>query len=298
MDSIKTQVLDRIANGRSWYEAKGLGPAKYHIGDKIVHLRYRAAPKADHVTYAYNINPNTLSADFEIWICGNTNTYYFIPIQIIKEIYNDPGAYVDQRHPKLRVVDINTKNHKASYSRLGNTKVLSSYFQSVMPSLVPSRSSQTGDQNTNQVKNIPKGQGEESADRLKSSYKLPPTPKAIDFNDPYGPTRSLTTSYRILRDTALARAIKTLHGYKCQICDETIHIQNNEPYAEAHHIRPLGYPHNGPDIPGNIICVCPNHHVQLDYGAITLNKTIIRTVNGHTIDDQFIDYHNTKIYNN
>jgi len=39
------------------------------------------------------------------------------------------------------------------------------------------------------------------------------------------------------------------------------------PYAEAAHIRPLGDPHNGPDTPDNILCLCPNHHVLFDHGV-------------------------------
>ena len=35
-------------------------------------------------------------------------------------------------------------------------------------------------------------------------------------------------------------------------------------HAEICHIKPLGRPHNGPDVPENILCLCPNCHVLLD----------------------------------
>jgi predicted restriction endonuclease len=63
-----------------------------------------------------------------------------------------------------------------------------------------------------------------------------------------------------------------LHEYRCQICGKRIALPDGGFYAEAHHIRPLGSPHNGPDHVGNILCVCPNHHVALDYLCLRLDK--------------------------
>jgi predicted restriction endonuclease len=54
-------------------------------------------------------------------------------------------------------------------------------------------------------------------------------------------------------------------------------------------------PHNGPDVKSNIIVVCPNHHVMLDYGAINLNKELLR-LNNHVISNEYIEYHNSEIY--
>lgn len=79
-----------------------------------------------------------------------------------------------------------------------------------------------------------------------------PTPLASDINEPKETERHLVTTYRILRDTALARRIKADRNYQCQICRERILLGEGTPYAEAHHIRPLGNPHNGPDHPNNI----------------------------------------------
>lgn len=124
------------------------------------------------------------------------------------------------------------------------------------------------------------------------SSTAPETPKADDLAPPL-PGRVETTTYRILRDTQLARSIKQKHKFQCQICGETILLANGEPYAEAHHIHPLGTPHNGPDIEGNIICVCPNHHVELDYFARPLDPASLRTVPGHQISQTYIDFHNS-----
>ncbi|MBT2740543.1 HNH endonuclease [Bacillus sp. ISL-77] len=120
---------------------------------------------------------------------------------------------------------------------------------------------------------------------------------ATDIGEPALPTRSGTTVYRILRDTALARNIKNLHNHRCQICGDRLELISGEFYSEAHHIKPLGTPHNGPDVAENIIVLCPNHHVLCDYGAVQIDATLIHNVKGHTISNEYINYHNSKIYN-
>lgn len=122
----------------------------------------------------------------------------------------------------------------------------------------------------------------------------PPPPIAADFAEPA--ERQEIVAYRILRDTALARQVKQLHNYECQLCGHTIVLTNGSRYAEAHHIRPLGEPHNGPDVIENIICLCPNHHAELDYGARPLELDDIHSVQGHPISSTYLQYHNEIIY--
>ena len=116
------------------------------------------------------------------------------------------------------------------------------------------------------------------------------TPLASDINEPQETEKHLVTTYRVLRDTALARRIKADRNYECQICNVRILLGDSTPYAEAHHVKPLGNPHNGPDHPSNIVCVCPNCHVKLDYGAIKIGQALF--VNVHP---DFIHYHNNII---
>lgn len=107
--------------------------------------------------------------------------------------------------------------------------------------------------------------------------------------------REETTYYRIIRDTKLALDMKRLYNYRCQICDFSVPLGENS-YAEAHHIKPLGHPHNGPDTADNILVVCPNHHVQCDYGAIKLNLDKLHIIRNCNINPEYIEYHNNKIY--
>tara|TARA_B100001964_G_C14180826_1_gene576151 strand:- start:103 stop:1236 length:1134 start_codon:yes stop_codon:yes gene_type:complete len=122
------------------------------------------------------------------------------------------------------------------------------------------------------------------------------TPKAADVNEVSEPSRSKVEVYRILRDTALARDLKVMHGFSCQICGQSIDLSNGKLYAEAHHLKPLGSPHNGPDVAGNIVVLCPNHHTQCDYGAIRLSASNLHSHADHLIDEEYISYHNDKIF--
>lgn len=108
------------------------------------------------------------------------------------------------------------------------------------------------------------------------------------------PSRIDTTYQRIVRDTQMITAVKEKNNFECQICGHSILLPNGTKYVEAHHIKPLGSPHNGPDIPANVICVCPNHHVELDKGAIRLDLSALRSSDG--VGQEFVDYHNSTIY--
>lgn len=124
------------------------------------------------------------------------------------------------------------------------------------------------------------------------SRATPPTPNV-------GPSaRVSTTTLRIVRDTALSATIKSAHDYRCQICDIQLAVPTGF-YAEAAHVQPLGSPHNGPDITGNVLCLCPNHHVLFDKGTIWIDssKTVqplgtpLRRPDIHPVHSRYTTYH-------
>jgi putative restriction endonuclease len=102
---------------------------------------------------------------------------------------------------------------------------------------------------------------------------------------------------RIVRDTPQARRIKDLYDYRCQMCGTRLEGLSG-PYAEAAHVRPLGAPHNGPDTPDNILCLCPNHHVLFDHGGVGIGADLSMigergelTVNRqHRINEEHLRY--------
>jgi putative restriction endonuclease len=77
------------------------------------------------------------------------------------------------------------------------------------------------------------------------------------------------TILRTICDTEQAQQIKALYHYRCQICRTRLEGSAG-PYAKVVHIRPLHAPHNGPDTPDNILCLCPNHHVLFELGGIAI----------------------------
>jgi hypothetical protein len=109
------------------------------------------------------------------------------------------------------------------------------------------------------------------------------------------PPKVEVTVCRIVRDTAVAAAVKRMHKHRCQICNRRIELSDGW-YSEAHHIQPLGGVHKGPDVKENILCVCPNHHAELDYGARRLVRSHLYDADGHDVGMKFINYHNEKIY--
>ena len=127
---------------------------------------------------------------------------------------------------------------------------------------------------------------------LRSS--IPSTPIACDLGDPE-PGRTAILTYRILRDSSMARKIKALHSNRCQLCGYCLMLPDGKGYSEAHHIKPLGQPHDGPDLPENILVLCPNHHVLCDYGCISLDFSKIRQHPDHGVGLEFLDYHNSRI---
>ena len=103
----------------------------------------------------------------------------------------------------------------------------------------------------------------------------------------------------IVRDPSRARRIKALYKHRCQICGTRLECPAG-PYSEAAHVRPLGAPHNGPDAEDNILCLCPNHHVLFDNGAISIAEDLTLTGAGndsltvhrhHHISLQHLAYH-------
>lgn len=84
------------------------------------------------------------------------------------------------------------------------------------------------------------------------------------------PAFATSTVTRRVRDTAMSRELKAMYGHRCQICGTTIRGRDGGAYAEGAHVRPLGRPHLGGDMRENLLCLCPNHHTQLDVGGLVI----------------------------
>lgn len=99
----------------------------------------------------------------------------------------------------------------------------------------------------------------------------------------------------VLRKQWLVEKIKKLYKHQCQICGIKLKVGENKFYSEVHHVKPLGFKHGGPDKIENMISVCPNDHVRLDLGAISIQIEQLCIVK-HKVHPKYIVYHNTRIY--
>ncbi len=104
--------------------------------------------------------------------------------------------------------------------------------------------------------------------------------------------RKNTYISRIVRDGRKVRSLKKIHNDTCQLCSTRMLFPDGSSYSEVHHLKPLGRPHNGPDVETNMIVVCPVCHVLLDYGARQVRvEEVIRSK--HKIGSNFVDYNNS-----
>lgn len=140
---------------------------------------------------------------------------------------------------------------------------------------------------------------------LKLNNALPPKVQAksasVDLDKKYGsesPKRTTQTVQRVIRDSKLGRQLKKLYDYKCQVCDLQIETDAGF-YAEAAHIKPVGSPHDGPDLIENLLCLCPNHHLMFDKGVFFVNEDMsldgisgrLQLHKNHTVESEYFAYH-------
>ena len=105
-----------------------VGRAKFQIGASLVHVRYCSGDKSKPGQFKFNINPNTLSADHELWVCANASVYYLMPVLLMRRIYNDPNAYIDRMHQEIRIVSVNAETHTVTCASGATVKSLRCYL--------------------------------------------------------------------------------------------------------------------------------------------------------------------------
>ncbi|WP_323191581.1 HNH endonuclease [Halostella sp. PRR32] len=124
------------------------------------------------------------------------------------------------------------------------------------------------------------------------------------------PEHTETTVSRVVRNTQIAKDLKKQYDYRCQVCGEQRQRDSGNPYAEAHHIHPLGDTPSGIDHRSNILVLCPNHHSDFDYGSIKVDPETLEITHAyerkfnrqtlfldedHSIDTEHLRYHNDEI---
>ncbi|SDZ45550.1 Predicted restriction endonuclease [Amycolatopsis xylanica] len=116
------------------------------------------------------------------------------------------------------------------------------------------------------------------------------------------PGRRLSTVRRVIRSTVVGDRVKRIHDHTCQLCGIRLSVKGRG-YSEGAHIQPLGGSHAGPDIPSNVLCLCPTCHVLFDYGELTVAEDLalihggerlarkLRVHPDHGIGAEYLSYH-------
>jgi putative restriction endonuclease len=117
------------------------------------------------------------------------------------------------------------------------------------------------------------------------------------------PAAKPTLAASTRRSSLAATATKVLEGYACQVCGVVLHTPSG-PYAESVHVRPMGRPHDGADVAENILCLCPNHRVLFERGAVVITAELevldtitgevvgkVRSATNHPISADSLSYH-------
>jgi HNH endonuclease len=71
------------------------------------------------------------------------------------------------------------------------------------------------------------------------------------------PKRTITVE-EFVRNPFLAESLKAYYENRCQVCGQDFLPDYGVAFSETHHIQYLAL--GGPDISGNIVVLCPNHH--------------------------------------
>lgn len=110
----KQIIFHKLAEGQTITD---LGRNKVMIGDIRIHYRFKSFPKQNLDKFPFNINPNSLDTQFELFICGSEHLYYLIPVDVLRMMYSHPNAYPDRHHPNIRIITIDTSKNKVTYAK-------------------------------------------------------------------------------------------------------------------------------------------------------------------------------------
>ena len=78
---------------------------------------------------------------------------------------------------------------------------------------------------------------------------------------------------------SIGQRLKRANGFRCQLCEALglnpigFSKPNDEPYVEAHHATPVSALEVGSLDASNIMILCANHHREMHYGRVELDRT-------------------------
>ncbi|WP_143536783.1 HNH endonuclease [Rubricoccus marinus] len=264
---IREDVLHRLRSGADSVIRMPGRALNYRVNDlHVVNLRAASQKSADK--YWFDVTPEFYEAptvDFFVYACGSAAAAYIFPVQDFARMIDGASLGGQKQVPNFTLY-VDTHEFEPA-GRARSTHRVSEFYNRWEP-LFGSDSD-------------PDAPASEPSD-----YSLPD----IGGRVAEPPPRALSVTERIIRDTALAKSVKEAAGYECGLCGIRLLLGPGKPYAESHHVRPLGGSHSGLDVRDNILCVCPNCHVLLDYGAVKLDPD-----RHPSLSTESVRYHNAVI---
>lgn len=270
--ALKKQVLSRLEIVLGKSTPLSLKPFVLKYGDKRVFVRVTTEKAGNK--FWFDVTPRLYTnheTDFLIYACGSTQNLYVFPVDNFAQFIGKASIGGAGAVPNFTIF-LNSHEFEPAGQSAHRFKI--NQFWNRFDLIKPDPEQIAGN--------------EHPALGVESSATVTDQEVAL---------RKIREQSLIIRNPALAHKVKLLHKFRCQLCNETIQISEGSFYAEAHHIKPLGSPHNGPDILSNMLCVCPNCHVKLDYEVVTLNASQLQTIEEHFINEEFVNYHNVRVSN-
>jgi len=82
--------------------------------------------------------------------------------------------------------------------------------------------------------------------------------------------KKMVSVEEFVRNQFLADSLKSYYENRCQVCGQDFLPEYGVAFAETHHIQYLSQ--GGPDVSGNIVVLCPNHHRIVHATAARFNR--------------------------
>lgn len=111
---------------------------------------------------------------------------------------------------------------------------------------------------------------EESSEERKAAQLGQPTPTPSAGS---AARRRQVKIRQLIRRGDNRRFVQNLYGGKCQVSGVILRVPGGGFTVDCAHIRPLGWPHNGPDDVGNMLSLSPTMHRLLDRGCVRIDPT-------------------------
>ncbi len=217
---------------------------------------------------------------------------------------DDAGQYNDDNPPLIFIIKISNDYH-ARFCMLSELEIISPWLKNIINSSIKNSGIEDYNQGMGDIFRI---RVPPPSDESRILHPITPIQPSQSQTTPAQESQPQTTTSlvtRYIRDSKFGKELKELYDYKCCFCEMLLERPHDTPYVESCHIKPRN--EGGPDIKENILILCPNHHIEFDYGSISMDPSdlTLRHINirnmldgvqitlKHYVDRNYLEYHFT-----